>query len=1051
MTPDRLVEFISSRLAEIHPPTLELEGGDPVALCNWINRFSAEPPRDGGKSPLGDLWPKLPTVAANHYPLSQAPQQKLLHTAGSGPVVFCNSAGRNAAGDPLPATENCQRVAGSVIACNGEVAFSRTDFTLPGPIPFHWQRHYRQSLADHGDTGGWRYSLDEHLQVDQGSEDSEAGAFLQTADGRRITFALPAIGHSSYNRFERLLLHRQSLHSFRLLGFGRAGKVFRADGTGQSLPLTEIRDNSGNTLTIDYQRGRLARVVSSWGRALEFEYEGERLVRILDRQAPAGAQVLCEYEYDGETALLTAARSGGQGESYHYESGKLTDIADRSGASLCFSLDTRGRCQRVLDGGLEYRLHWSHSQRQCRLDCPGQDTIQWKFNGRGQLLQEQQGKDERRFFYDHYGNLCQITTADNRREIFRRDEFGRLLRRTCDGTSDRYLYDDDGLLVAAQRRGEQNWHFHYNRAGLPETIVDPAGTSWQCSYDDRGLLEALTDPEGGRVTLHWDGQAQLQALNRGARRWAFCYDHRNQLTELEVDGEIQRRWHYGDGGELRSADFGEAQLQLDYDDSGRPCRIRQGEECRLQWQRDAAGNIRTITFADGRQWNLEYNSSGRPSQLQTDSDTFCWHYDRCGRAITFAGSGGFRRQWRYRRNGRVSEYRDGDTRWYLSYDSAGQLQQLRNNSGQQCEFHYDRHGRLIQASNEHSHLRFQYDVRGLLLAEHCDGSEGGQLSVNHRYDARGWLKCSTSENLDIGVLLAPGGDLYGLDANGETVLRCEREGAEHTWHRGRALSRHSYRQGGLVGIRIGDGQRWEFAPAERPDFRFQTAQAHPHATQWDKRGNVARELRPGGRKREYFYQYDGWGLMSSAECGDFKTLFRYDPFGRRLAKITTHRRSSRRRRLLTHWTAVGLWSETTLVDDTETATLHYLHHPIDRTPIARLRGDIREHFAVDSNGAPVALLDDDGTLLWQRDAEADGPAGRQKGPGNYRGGDGFFDGETGLLYRAGVYRYGSARLNQPQELPPQQVDGGSNGAEALSQRKAIHSRDREEAGETEAL
>ncbi|MCW8128131.1 DUF6531 domain-containing protein [Microbulbifer halophilus] len=1013
MTPDSLVEFIPLKLAEIHPPAIETRGGDPVALCNWVNRFSTQPPPSRPQTPLGDLWPRLPRIDANHYSLSQAPRPELLYTADCGPVIFCNNAGRNAAGDPLPAVENCQRVAGHVIACNGEVAFSRTDFVLPGPIPFHWQRHYRQGLAE-----GWRHSLDEHLQIDHGGEESEPGAFLHTADGRRIAFTLPAIGHSSYNRFERLLLHRQSLHSFRLLGFGTAAKIFRADGTGRSLPLTEIRDACGNTLTIDYQRGRPGRVVSSWGRALEFEYRGEALIRILDSQAAAGAPPLCEYEYDEDTALLATARGERTEEHYRYEAGQLADIADRGGAAVCFSRDARGRCHQILVNDLEYRLHWSRSQRLCRLDSPAGDSIRWTFNRRGQLLSEQQGDGERRCFYDHYGNLCQVTAADGHREIFRCDEFGRLLRRTCDGASDRYLYDSDGLLLAAQRRGEQNWRFHRDRAGLLREIVDPAGKTWRCAYDDRGLLEELADPEGGRVKFHWDGQAQLQALTRGERRWAFGYSHRNRLEELEIDGEVRGRWHYGERGELRSAEFGEALLELDCDDGDRPCRIRRDGQTLLQWQRDAAGSIRAITFADGRHWSLDYDIGGRLSQLQTESGAYRWHYDGCGRPAEFAGSDGFRRQWHYRCDGRVSEYRDGDTHWYLAYDSTGQLRRVRNNSGQQCEFHFDDHGRLIQAGNEHSHLRFRYDSRGLLVAEHCDGSDGDQLSVRHRYDDRGWLSRSASDSLDIACLFSPDGDLYGVDANGETAVRCERQGTEQIRHQGRARSRHQFHGGRLAAIEIADELRWQFPPAEPLDGRFPIPQPHPHAVEWDRRGNVAREIRPGARRREHRYQYDGWGLMTSAECGDFKTLFRYDPFGRRLAKITTHRRSSRRRCLLTLWTATGLWREATLVDDTRKATLHYLHHPVDGGPLARLRDDTLEHYVADADGALTAVIDDNGEPLWQRDGAPEPSAGRQRGPGNYRGSDGLFDGETGLLYRWRGYRYAGASLNQLPDLPP---------------------------------
>lgn len=1017
MTPDRLANFVSLKLSEIHPPGIDFHPGDPIAACDWINRFCASPTIETEIEPrLGDWWPQLPGISANHYSLARAPQPDLLYTHGCGPVSFCNGPGRDTSGDALPALARCQQVAGHVIACNGAVAFSRTDFVFPGPIPFQWQRHYRQHQS--GETAGaWRHSLDEYLQIDQGGEERQPGAALHTADGRRVAFTLPAIGHSSFNRFERLLLHRQSLHSFRLLGFGRAAKTFRADGTGQSLPLTEIRDPSGNTLTIDYYRGQPSRIVSSWGRALEFEYSGDKLVAVLDRQAPEGTQRLCHYEYSDSDDQLLAAQGLARRETYHYDdTGRLAAISSGGNRAITFSYDGRQRCNRLQVDGLEYRLHWSRSQQACRLERPGEDAVHWKFNACGQLLREQQGEAQQRFFYDHYGNLCQVSAADGRREIFRSDEFGRLLRRSCDGASDRYLYDADGLLQAAQRRGEQSWHYHYNEAALLREIVDPSGARWCCSYDSRGLLEELTDPEGGRVALHWDGQAQLRGLNRGDRRWALDYNHWQQLCELTVDDEAHGRWQYDEHGQLHSAQLAGASLALDYDDSGNPCRIRCDEKAQLQWQRDSAGRICAITFAGGEHWNLDYDHCGRPSQLHTGSDTFTWRYDRFGRATNFDSDDGFHRQWQYRHSGQLSEYRDGDSHWYLSYDSAGQLQRVRNNSGQQCEFHYDRHGRLIQASNEHSHLRFQYDSRGLLLAEHCDGSDGNQLSVNHRYDTRGWLRDSSSDSLDVGCLFAPGGDLYGVDANGESVLRIERDGSRQTHHRGDNRCQLGFRLGRLATIELSPELAWELPNRDRPDLQLAQVPRPPHAVQWDKRGNVVREFRPGKRSREYFYQHDGWGLMSSAECGDFKTLFRYDPFGRRLAKITTHRRSSRKRRLLTQWTATGLWRERALVDDAEKATWHYLHHPVDGSPVARLGDGALEHFVADACGNLLALIDASGDLLWRRDSLADDSP--RQGPGNYRGNEGLFDGETGLFYQRRGYHYAGVPLAQSMQRPP---------------------------------
>lgn len=1003
MTPDSLARYIPKLLDSLHPPTPDFSPRDPGGFCRWLNARE-EAQKEGlqeaeSPPPLGPLWPQLPRFATNHYTLADAPRPGHLFIADCGPIQTVTAVGVNPQKQPLPTLERCQRVGDHLIAHNGEIAFARTDATIPGPLPFYWQRFYRHT--DNEDIGlgtGWRHSLSEQLLIEDGEVQ------LTTAEGRRLRFRLPAVGHSCFNRFERLLLHRQSLHSYRISGFDHPHRIFRADGANSAMPLSEIRDEFGNSLTIDYRDGLPHKIVSSWGRVLDFHSTDGHLQALVNPQAPDERKDLCQYKYEAQ--FLREARSGLNGEIYQYCEQGLSEINSNASGQLRFEYDSQQRCHRFLHNRLEHTLSWRGAQRQCTLRSEGRHPCQWQFSEAGQVLCEKQGGREIKFLYDYYGNLCQITDAGGQRSIYRYDELGRLTRytrlasHTRTGINSRYLYDEHGFLLAAQDGGKKTWHYQYGECGLPEKITDPEGNHWRCEYSERGQLLQLTDPEGGKTQLDWDSQGQLQSVQRGERKWRFEYNHWHQLTALRSDDKEEDLWQYGATGELREARIGRHSYRVIYNDWGRPCALVDGEDRKLQWQQDKAGNYTGLDFADGRHWQLRYDTHGALIELAGDFDTSerrCkleWHYDLFGRLHSQKIDDRLL-QWHYTEDGRVREYRDGDAHWYLRYTPEGLPQQIRNNSGQQCEFHYDGQRRLLQANSTHASVRFQYDRRDRLTAEHHDSKGSENFSLRHQYDSRGWLRGSSSDDLDLNYLWAPNAELYGLDANGEAVLRCENTGGTLLHTQGKTRTRIS-RGGHTLSLESGDKQSWSLDQPAPLNLSAPPLFQRPQSEEidLDPRDNVSRELRRE-RQREYHYQYDGWGLLTSAECGDFKTWFRYDPFGRRLSKLSTHRKSTRQRRILTHWYGLGLWGESVLLNGKPQSQTHYLHHPQSQTLLCRRRGDSTEHYTTDPAGRPLALTDSAGETLWKADERSENyPDAR----GPWRGKGILADSETGLWY-----------------------------------------------------
>ncbi|MFS1523297.1 DUF6531 domain-containing protein [Microbulbifer sp. 2304DJ12-6] len=1006
MTPEHPAQLVPDLLKTLNPPPVTFSQQDPAAACQWLNAIQGISASPGPVDREPPLWPQAPSVATNQYTIAMAPAVGHLPGIGDGPVHFINTPGVNHLGTPVPPLGQCRRIGDRVIGSNGEVAFERIDMAIPGPLPFHWKRYYRTSIReDSGIGAGWRHSLSEQLLVQDNLVE------LQTAEGRRIRFQQPAVGHGCYNRFERLLLSRQSLHSYCLTAFDQAHKIFRADGVNKTLPLSEIRDLCGNTLTIDYSAGLPRKIVSSWGRVVEFQVHGGRIDKLVNHHAPEDQRDLCHYAFHGE--LLTEASSAQSSEQYRYKNLALIELSSNQSGTCQFEYDHRQRCQKVRFDTSETVLRWQRKRTTCRVETQDRDPQQLCFNSFGQLTCERQGQRQRSWLYDTYGNLCQHIDCQGQRTFFRHDAFGRCTRRTHSGISTRYQYDQQGFPQAALIAGEQAWRYQFSASGRPLTVIDPEKQAWKFLYSDRGQLTQIIDPERGKVDFIWDGQGQLQTVRCGEQQWGFEYDHWQRVTAIVTGGEARCAWRYGAAGEVREARLGLHHYTLDYARRGLPCAIHAGNNQRLHWEFDSAGRACQIHFADGNSWELLRTPHGQLAQLRTSNGDYCWRYDALGQLVCHQAPGGRQLRWHYDVDGTLREYCDNDCHWYFLYNERGAVTGIRNNNGQSSAFHYDTQLRLIQANNLHASVRFRYDQRGRVIAENHNSSDVRDFSLKYQYDSRGWLRSASSDDLDLIYTFAPCGSLYSIDANGAPILRTEAEGRDTLLVQGEVRSIHRYQYGHLSALESGGTPAWKFE--QPPPLPLTASVRHTGSARVeidrDKRGNVigARDM---PAHRNFRYHYDGWGLMGTAECAEFKTYFRYDPFGRRLSKTSTHRKSTRQRRVITRWSGLGIWAETLQIDGKSRSPGHWIHHPLTRTVLCHWKSAGSEHYLNSPDGKPLAICDAKGAVRWLQDPgkrENTGSSNRQQ-PGSWRGINLIADTETGLWYHPLGYWHPGLRI-----------------------------------------
>ncbi len=666
---------------------------------------------------------------------------------------------------------------------SGEELLPLTDFTLPGPIPFQWERTYRTSNPENFGLGhGWTHPLCERLTIDNGF------VYYHTLEGRVVRFVQPVIGHSRRNRSEKMTLHRQSEHTYQVFIKSAPLRTFRADGISQHLPLAELRDDFNNSINIDYLKGKPNKLITSWGRTLEFRHDDQG--HITEIHSAHGNQdvdtLLARYVYNDQNDLIEAEDQSGASEHYQYDNHIILQRTTHAGVNFLFEWDQHtpdARCQRQWadNGAYDYHFKWQLKRKISFATDGNGKTRQYHFDENGKVVKEvdPEGGITKRL-YDSYGHLCSETSPGGQTTYYRYDGLGNITRITDPlNHSTRIRYNSQGLPALITDALGNHWQRRYNQQGLLTETRDPMGNTWRYDYNERGQLETLTDPEGGKRKLQWNSQFELLSeIDADGRKTEYGYDHWSRVNSVTNAAGQTTQYEYDAAGRVTKVTDSKGDVtQLQYnqagqvthhtDTSGRTTEYRYGGFSQVEERIDPNGQRFQYQYDQERNLIGLINEKGEQYQLK---------YDGNERLIEEIGFDGRQQQYRYNPSGHLIEHRDMDVITQFNRDPLGRLLRKSNNSGDVAEFHYDALGRLTAANNNDAFVRYKYDASGRLIAEHCDNDSSDDVSshsLNHQYDQRGWRTTTSSDDHHIRYQHTPGGQLYGVDHNGKPVIRCE--------------------------------------------------------------------------------------------------------------------------------------------------------------------------------------------------------------------------------------------------------------------------------------
>lgn len=928
----------------------------------------------------------------------------------------------------------------------GALVEASAEFTVAGPLPIVWTRHYSTARAGTPGPLGWGthhgHELTLRVAVD--------GWLVTRPDGGTLLF--PHDAQTRPQRGWRLLqvgelhhLHAPdgALHVFRVPTTGAPGRPERLVRSAQELLFTY--DRAGRLGEIG-DRGRT--------RVVTVERRDEQICALMLVQHPRreGGRplALMRYEYDAAGDLVAAVDRHGHRRIYTYDAAhRMVARTDRDSYRFEYEYDAEGRCvaSRGHDGVQAVRLRYMPE---------AQATIVRHADG-GEWLHR----------YDDSQSITEIIDPYGGTRRFEYDAEGRLLAESDGGGNRRTaIHDAAGDVVA--------W---VNAAGGVRSPGDPTGppahrvprTAAELEFGDlaAAVLERAPVASAGLEPLLTAGASIFTELfaERDPRVEGACRrDESGLLVSEERSGAQPRRWSYTPNGWVRSyVDHEGGRHEFEYTSWNHRVLARDPLGREVRYEYTASEQIAAVVDPAGNRHEYRHDLRDALTEVRHSGALVeSYTYDRAGDLVTKRDAlgtvlaeytygadhlksrrrlaGGEEHRYTYAPSGRFARVEYGEHRLEFAYAENGRrCRDLRDGRGVEHHFEGLRlaetrvFGRFVttyRSVDEHTlevvdplgnRHAIALEPDGVVVRRMACGAQEmiefdslGRVLGKHLFPARAgapvWRRCFE---------YSPEGDLVGVEDSerGRTEYRHDagHQLAEVVASDGHGSGPYRYDAAGnlvmaphLSGVTVGPGNR--------------LVRANGGELEYDHRNNVAVWRREG---RQLRFHRDALDQLRSIDGLEQPWSAEYDPLGRRTRK--TFGPASTQYFWDTDRLAAEVQNDGRLrvyvyADDFSlTPWLVIDYASVDAEPAS----GALYHLVTDQRGAPVAALDAEGRRVWSARLE---PYGLATVEGelelSLRLAGQFWDPETGLCYNR--FRYYCPELGRYMEEDPQGMGGGLN-------------------------
>ncbi|HRI19383.1 MAG TPA: DUF6531 domain-containing protein [Panacibacter sp.] len=631
----------------------------------------------------------------------------------------------------------CHVTGHPVDVVSGMLFTDEEDFSLPGVIPLSWERTWYSDSHYKGPLGhGWYHNYDMALSIDEKNNQ----ALYRMNDGRGVLFDLPAAGKFTFDRKERLFLHRHAEQKFYYIE-DRDGFIYRfTEGmykdahTGINCYLLKsISNNNGYAIRFEYNgNGALIKITDSAGRV--FTVENDKAARIENIIAPHPYEqdktfIIAHYEYDDAGNMICHTDALKQPMKYEYENHLLVKETWRNGHQWYFRYDgklTGAKCIHTWGDDDIYNHKLTYTEG-CTVveNSLGHTTTYYHKNGLPYTKIDGNGS-EWQYRHNRYHELEWETDPLGNQQNYSHDEWGNLITAT----------DPGGGFTATE-------YFHPKFPMLPTEAMDAAGGKWKWEYDAQGNLVVRVNPLGAKTKYEYEDGLLVKITNAADAVTALQYDKEQNLTAIQTDDGAVTEYDYDDLGNCivitnpngvkqkrffdfksrieKVNDFDGNIINLEYDGIDNVIRYRDKQKevtytYRGLWKltsRTEAGATIVFKYDTEEQLVKIINEHNLPYRFQLDP---------AGNVIEEIGFDDITRQYERNPAGWVTKVnRPAGKFTKYDYDACGRVTEVLYSDNKKESYAYRPDGELMQAVNESAAVQFERNVMSDIVKETVNG------------------------------------------------------------------------------------------------------------------------------------------------------------------------------------------------------------------------------------------------------------------------------------------------------------------------------------------
>ncbi len=671
--------------------------------------------------------------------------------------------------------------------------------------------------------------------------------------------------------------------------------------------LVAIVDRNGNTLTISYDAtgfGRTKEVIAPSGRKLVFEYENDKLKRVIDNNLSPAREVIFTYQ-NGQVSSFTDAVGNVTQFNYvndpsPYKNGKLAIVTLPRGNTITTDYNYWGRVETIDNSS---GVKWENLYQDpinlglstTTITTLGIDTeeIVTKYSPLG-LLQSVKGISgspiDNRYIRNHSDStlVTSLIQYGSLNWNIGYDLKGNLETYDYEGLSASIRYhptfnlpitytDFEGNVTVVTRNGSNGnaesilapgnnneTVLTYFDWGAPETVTNPEGITTTYEYNEYGNPTTITSPEGIEITKTFDGASRLKTSSLDGRNSGFNFDSNDNLTEFtDARGKITRRTYdanqnlstvtnalgkpttftyFDEEDWLKTISFGGFTRQFDYYENGLLKEVIKPSGQRLTYDYDTQNRF----FSDGEISEVVYNPDQTIQSITNSYGKLTLGYDQYQRLNS-------------------SDWEGNEVTY--SKDNNGNVTQIKFGNDYEVNKTYDGQNRLYQVKWFNQILvTYDYLEDGRIRKE----TLGNGVETSYTYDGAGREKTRRTTKLDGTVIL---GYTYDWSAAGN-IESIAMEHDENTGDLYATIDKN-------YTINVNTNRISNFSNGEQSlDFTFDadgnTTGKGDVTFTWDIKDRLSTQ---SGGSRNHTYTYDPNNLRQTATRNGVTTTYIWDIHG----------------------------------------------------------------------------------------------------------------------------------------------------------------------------